>query len=111
MKQKLIFCSAFLSNPDYIILDEPMVWLDPQSQKIVKDIIKDLTSNFGIKILLSTHQISTAKEISTKIWIIHNGELKTILNNNDKLKTEDIENEFLRITWDYKKDYIKRIRS
>lgn len=74
MKQRLVFATALLHNPKVLILDEPMVGLDPKSAKIVKNLLKDLSSK-NVTIFMSTHSLEVAEETATKIGIIHLGEL------------------------------------
>lgn len=74
MRQKVVFCSAFLHDPEVIIVDEPMVGLDPQSMRLVKDLLK-LYSSRGTAVFISTHTLSVAEELCDRIGIIHNGKL------------------------------------
>jgi len=108
MRQKLIFISALIHTPKYLIVDEPMVWLDPQSNKMVKDMFKELTRNHGVSIILTTHQLSVAQDVCDRIWIINEWKLEKMLNN--KLEFwENLENEFIRITWWYDKEKVKEL--
>ena len=54
MKQRITIASALLHNPKLLVVDEPMVGLDPQSALIVKNVLKNLTNN-GTAIFMSTH--------------------------------------------------------
>lgn len=74
MKQKLIFIAAFLHNPKVIIIDEPMVGLDPKSAKLVKNILKE-KSQEGVSIFMSTHTLSVAEELADRIGVLDNGKL------------------------------------
>lgn len=110
MRQKLLFSSALMVNPDYLILDEPMVWLDPQSQRLVKNILKDLSRNFEVTVFLSTHELSVAVEIADRIWIIHWGIIQEDIKN-ENISVATIEEKFLSITWNYESDYMEWIRT
>lgn len=106
MKQKLAFTAALMHNPEYLILDEPMVWLDVQSAKAIKEIIKHITKKW-VTVIITTHQISVAIEICDRIWIIHDWELKKILN--DKNDINNLEDIFLKTTWEIDNSYLERI--
>lgn len=74
MKQRVIISSCLIHDPEIIVIDEPMVGLDPKSAKIVKNIFSEKAKN-GVTIFLSTHTLSVAEEICTKIGIINKGKL------------------------------------
>ncbi len=76
MKQKLLLMSIFLRNPDLLILDEPLIGLDPKSMSFLKQYIKKL-SNEGKTIILSTHLLNLAEQVASKISIIYNGIILT----------------------------------
>jgi len=74
MRQKLVFSSAFLHQPKILIVDEPMVGLDPQSSRLVKDLMK-MYAQKGNTVFISTHVLSVAEELCDRIGIIHRGRL------------------------------------
>ncbi len=74
MKQRITIASALLHNPKLIILDEPMVGLDPQSAVLVKKILKQKTSE-GAAVFVSTHSLPFAEEICSRIGIIKQGKM------------------------------------
>ncbi|HBC46935.1 MAG TPA: ABC transporter [candidate division Zixibacteria bacterium] len=74
MRQKVIFGAAFVHEPEVLIVDEPMVGLDPQSMRLVKDMLK-LFSNQGTTVFVSTHTLSVAEELCDRIGIVTNGRL------------------------------------
>lgn len=74
MKQRLVFASALLHNPPVLVLDEPMVGLDPKSARLVKDTLRQLASQ-GVTIFMSTHTLAVAEEIADRVGIIHGGKL------------------------------------
>ncbi|MCD6163698.1 MAG: ABC transporter ATP-binding protein [candidate division Zixibacteria bacterium] len=90
MCQKLVFCSAFIHNPSVLVVDEPMVGLDPQSARIVKDLLKTYASK-GTTIFISTHVLSVAEELCGRIGIINNGKLIG-LGTLEELKKQDARN-------------------
>lgn len=74
MRQKIIMASAIIHDPDIVIIDEPMVGLDPQSQRLAKNIFLKLSER-GSSVFLSTHTLSIAEELCHRIGIIHLGRL------------------------------------
>lgn len=77
MKQKAVLASALLHGPKALILDEPMVGLDPVSIKSFKDFMKKKTKE-GMTILFSTHTLSTAEELADRIAIMNQGRLAAL---------------------------------
>lgn len=76
-RQRVAIVSALLHAPEVFIIDEPMVGLDPQHARIVKDILKE-RSLAGMTVLVSTHQLSVAEEMADNIGIIHQGRLVAV---------------------------------
>jgi ABC-2 type transport system ATP-binding protein len=74
MKQKTVMAQALLHDPEIIIVDEPMVGLDPRSIKLVGEIFTDL-SRKGTTIFMSTHTLAHAEQMCHRIGIINKGEL------------------------------------
>ena len=74
MKQRITIAAALLHEPKAIIIDEPMIGLDPRSSKIVRDTLRT-QSQKGISILMSTHSLPVAEELCDRIGIINNGKL------------------------------------
>jgi ABC-2 type transport system ATP-binding protein len=112
MKQKLIFTAAFIHDPKVIIIDEPMVGLDPHSARAVKDILKAKLKK-GVTIFVSTHTLSFAEELADRIAIIDKGRLvaegtfDTLSRiSGIKGKLEDV---FLRITEEENRTDIKDV--
>ncbi|MBI1939505.1 MAG: ABC transporter ATP-binding protein [Ignavibacteriales bacterium] len=82
MRQRITIASAFLHDPELIVVDEPMIGLDPQSAFIVKKFFVDKVKN-GTTIFMSTHSLNVVEEICTQVGIINKG---TIIFD-DKLET------------------------
>jgi len=74
MKQRLIIASALLHDPKILVIDEPMVGLDPAAVRMVKDILKDLAAQ-NVTIFVSTHTLSIAEDLCDRIGVIHKGTL------------------------------------
>ena len=73
-RQRIAIVSALLHEPEVFVIDEPMVGLDPQHARVVKDVLKE-RSLAGMTVLVSTHQLSIAEEMADRIGIIHGGKL------------------------------------
>ena len=76
-RQRVAIVSALLHDPEVFVIDEPMVGLDPQHARVVKDVLKE-RSLAGMTVLVSTHQLEIAEEMSDRIGIITKGEILTI---------------------------------
>ncbi len=74
MKQRLVMCSALLTEPKILVVDEPMVGLDPRAARLVKTIFRNLAAG-GVTIFMSTHSLETAEEVCDEIAIIQNGRI------------------------------------
>ncbi len=74
MRQRITITAAMVHNPKTIIIDEPMIGLDPRSARIVKDTLK-AQARAGITIFMSTHSLPVAEELCDRIGIIKNGKL------------------------------------
>ncbi|MGD9330211.1 MAG: ABC transporter ATP-binding protein [Desulfobacterales bacterium] len=74
MKQRLIMCAALLHDPEVLVVDEPMVGLDPVAIRMVKNLFRDLAAR-GITVFMSTHTLAVAEDICDRIGIIHRGRL------------------------------------
>ena len=74
MKQRTVFASAMLNSPRALVLDEPLVGLDPHSIRLVKDLLS-AEAKTGMCILMSTHTLAAAEEISHRIGIMSHGRL------------------------------------
>jgi ABC-2 type transport system ATP-binding protein len=73
-RQRLAFASAFLHEPEVVIVDEPMVGLDPKNARVVKEELK-ARSREGVTVFLSTHLLNVAQELADRVGIIHHGKL------------------------------------
>jgi ABC-2 type transport system ATP-binding protein len=83
MRQRISIAAALLHDPKVIIIDEPLIGLDPGSAKTVKDTLKSLTRN-GVTVFMSTHSLHIVEELCDRINIIKDG--KIIYNDTlDKL--------------------------
>jgi ABC-2 type transport system ATP-binding protein len=78
MKQRTVIAAALLHEPRVMVIDEPMVGLDPRSVRTVKDTLKDLSRNKKMTVFMSTHTLSMAEEAADRIGILNNGKLITV---------------------------------
>lgn len=100
MKQRVIMCQLLLHNPDLVLIDEPLVGLDPKTSKTVREIFLQLKAD-GKTLFISTHTLSFAQEIATKIGIINQGELKFIGDIEELSRIsgkKDIEDIYLKLS-------------
>jgi ABC-2 type transport system ATP-binding protein len=74
MRQKLIISSALLHRPEVIVVDEPMVGLDPKGQKFLKELFRAFVERGGT-VLMSTHTLDMVEEMCDRIGIIAGGRI------------------------------------
>jgi ABC-2 type transport system ATP-binding protein len=74
MKQRLVMSAAFLHRPSAVAVDEPMVGLDPRGARLIKDVFRRMSER-GVAILMSTHTLEVAEEMSHRISIILRGRI------------------------------------
>ena len=101
MRQRLVFSAILLHEPEVIIIDEPLVGLDPASSRLVKDLLRKEAAK-GKTVFLSTHTLSVAEEIADRIGVIHKGKL-IALGKLEDLRREahslgKLEEVFLQLT-------------
>jgi ABC-2 type transport system ATP-binding protein len=77
MKQRLVFGSAMLHDPEVLVVDEPMVGLDPRSSRMVKDLLRAKAAQ-GMTVFMSTHLLSVAEEIADRMAIVDRGRLRCV---------------------------------
>ena len=75
MRQKLIISSAFVHRPEVIVVDEPMVGLDPKAARILKDLFREYTRR-GHTIMMSTHTLEVAETLCDRVAIIAKGKIR-----------------------------------
>jgi len=74
MRQKLIISSALIHRPECIVVDEPMVGLDPKGARLLKDIFRTFVNRRGT-VLMSTHTLEVAEAMCDRIAIIQEGKI------------------------------------
>jgi ABC-2 type transport system ATP-binding protein len=102
MKQRIVFAASLLHDPSVLVLDEPMVGLDPRSVRIVKDLLARRTQE-GMTVFMSTHTLAMAEEMADRIGIMVRGQLRFLgtvpeLRAQMALETTSLEHLYLRLT-------------
>ena len=102
MRQKLIISSALVHRPELIVVDEPMVGLDPRGARLLKDIFREFTARRGT-VLMSTHTLEVAEAMCDRIAIIQSGAIVargTMADLRQQTASGDasLEDLFLRLT-------------
>jgi ABC-2 type transport system ATP-binding protein len=94
--------AALLHEPKVIVVDEPMVGLDPKAGRLVRGVFRSLASD-GVSIFMSTHTLGIAEEMCDRIGIINEGRLIALgtasdLRQKADAEGRDLETVFLRLT-------------
>jgi ABC-2 type transport system ATP-binding protein len=101
MKQRVVFAAALVHDPKVLIVDEPLVGLDPRSARIVKDLFV-AQARSGVAILMSTHLLSIAEELADTIGIVDHGRMLangTLAELRDRVQMHGpLEDLFLKLT-------------
>ena len=77
MKQKLLLCMALINEPQILFLDEPTSGLDVESQRLIRDMIREFNKN-GTTVFLTTHNMEEANQLCDRIAIINHGKIAAI---------------------------------
>jgi ABC-2 type transport system ATP-binding protein len=102
MRQKLLISSALVHGPRLIVVDEPMVGLDPRAARMIKDLLRNFAAQGGT-VFLSTHTLEVAEALCDRIAIIQEGRIRA-MGTMDELRSEaeagaaGLEEVFLRLT-------------
>jgi ABC-2 type transport system ATP-binding protein len=102
MRQKILISSALIHQPELIVVDEPMVGLDPRSAKLLKDLFRTFSESGGT-VFLSTHTLEVAEALCDRIAIINQGDI-IALGTMDELRAQaeaggaHLEEIFLKVT-------------
>lgn len=102
MRQKLIISGALVHRPEVIVVDEPMVGLDPKSARLLKDLFRQFVDRGGT-VLMSTHTLEVAETMCDRIAILHGGKIVahgTMAEVQEQTASEDmgLEDLFLKLT-------------
>ena len=77
LRQRLMLCTALVSEPELLFLDEPTSGLDVQSARLIRQIVRDLNRD-GLTVFLTTHNMAEAEEMCDRVAIINRGEIVAI---------------------------------
>lgn len=77
LRQRLMLCSALVTQPEILFLDEPTSGLDVQSARLMREIVLERNRQ-GLTVFLTTHNMEEAEELSTRIAIINNGRIAAV---------------------------------
>jgi ABC-2 type transport system ATP-binding protein len=102
MRQKLVIASALVHRPEVIVVDEPMVGLDPKGMRLLKDLFRQFVKRGGT-VLMSTHTLEVAEGMCDRIAIMHGGRILaqgTMADLREQTASGDssLEELFLRLT-------------
>ncbi len=102
MRQKLIISGALVHRPDVIVVDEPMIGLDPKSARLLKDLLRQFVTRGGT-VLMSTHTLEVAEQMCDRIAIVLQGRIVALGSMEDLRRQtasgdQSLESLFLKLT-------------
>jgi len=102
MKKRLAMAAALIHRPAILVVDEPMVGLDPKGARKIRNLFRDLARG-GMTIFLTSHELSTAEAVCDRIGIIHHGRMIALgtveeLARRIRSPGSHLEEIFLRLT-------------
>jgi ABC-2 type transport system ATP-binding protein len=103
MKQRLVFAAALLPRPKLLVVDEPMVGLDPRGARLVKRVFRELCASGELTVFVSTHTLEVAEEVCDRIAIMNRGRI-VVKGTMDQLRADAeqpgsrLEEIFLKLT-------------
>jgi len=101
MKQRVVVSAALLHEPKVLVIDEPLVGLDPKGANTLKNLLRRLTDD-GVTVFMSTHTLAVAEETADRVGIIRHGSLIALGTLDDIYATAQtdsrLEEAFLRLT-------------
>ena len=93
-KMKVGIISALLRRPEVVVLDEPFNFLDPTSQLVLKQLLRDYAQQTGATILISSHNLQHTVDISTRIALLEHGRIIRDLPNHDGSAATELQEYF-----------------
>ena len=100
MRQRLIYASTFLHEPQVLFVDEPLIGLDPYSIRLIKDLLVRRARS-GMTVFLTTHILALAEDVGDRIGIIMNGRLISVGSREELIARNggsNLEEAFLKLT-------------
>jgi ABC-2 type transport system ATP-binding protein len=98
MKQKLLLCMALINEPRILFLDEPTSGLDVESQRLIRDMIRDLNKK-GTTVFLTTHNMEEANQLCDRIAIINHGKIAAV-DNPERLRMRSSGLQSIEVSFD-----------
>ncbi len=100
MKKRVGLARALVTNPDYILYDEPTTGLDPIMSDSIDTLIKELSQKLNVTSVVVTHDMYSVKNIADKVAMMHEGVIHFTGSPNELLESKDeIINDFIKRTW------------
>ena len=110
MRQKLLIASALVHSPDVIIVDEPMVGLDPKGARLIKELLRSFAAQGGT-VFLSTHTLEVAESLCDRLAIIVNGQIKAYGTMADLRRDLELQNRTTAKTVAGMKDQLRSLEA
>jgi len=98
MKQKLLLCMALINDPKILFLDEPTSGLDVESQRLIRDMIREFNKN-GTTVFLTTHNMEEANQLCDRIAIINHGKIAAI-DSPERLRLQSSGLQSIEVSFD-----------
>jgi ABC-2 type transport system ATP-binding protein len=103
MRQRLLLCSTLMHNPDLLIMDEPLVGLDPRGANQLKQVVRELAQEHQMSVVLSTHTLEVVEQVCDMVSIIHKGRIvisgtMESVRKAHRAEPERLEEVFLKLT-------------
>ncbi len=99
MKKRVGLARALITNPDYILYDEPTTGLDPIMADSIDILIKDLTEKLNVTSIVVTHDMYSVKNVANKVAMINDGEIYFTGSQEDLINSDDpVIQEFIKRT-------------
>jgi ABC-2 type transport system ATP-binding protein len=93
-RQKIGIIGAMIINPEVLLLDEPFNYLDPSSQINIAKMIQTACHEFGMTVILSSHNLNFVSDISTRILLLEKGQVIKDLKNEEGSAMKELEEYF-----------------
>src|SRR5690625_5505200 len=87
MRRRLNIGIALLHNPEFIIMDEPTVGIDPQSRKYILEIVKQFNEEYGMTVVYTSHYMEEVEFLCDRIYIMDRGDLIASGTKEDRKST------------------------
>ena len=90
-KQKVGIVAAMVVNPSVLMLDEPFNFLDPSSQIIIRNLVRDMNKSRGTTMLISSHNINHLADICSRVILLEKGLIIKDVRPDDNVRLEEVE--------------------